>query len=130
MNSTIRTMIHWLRTDHGEAIHQFARAIGYVLAVVYVAGIATGHWVHSLNDQIAGIWPTDEVRSISPTPVTLPVVQRQAAAAAPSGGVQPPALSHLTVRELRRLVQQQGISNINGRRTSKARRTDLIEAIG
>ncbi|MEB3353164.1 MAG: hypothetical protein VKM34_02880 [Cyanobacteriota bacterium] len=58
-----------------------------------------------------------------------PLVVAACTSAPPAAGRTAPPLATLTVVELRRLAQARGHRTIGGRRTSKARRLDLLEAL-
>lgn len=63
-------------------------------------------------------------------PAAAAVVVMPCRAPSPAAGLQPPPLASLSTVALRRLAQQQGLRNVGGVRTSKARRAELLQALG
>ncbi|MEB3165861.1 MAG: hypothetical protein VKO65_04250, partial [Cyanobacteriota bacterium] len=67
--------------------------------------------------------PAPAVVALQPEPLVIAACT----SAPPAAGRTAPPLAAMTVVELRRLAQARGHRSIGGRRTSKARRVDLLE---
>ena len=102
--TTIITRI--IRADWGAALEVAARAVVPAIALVYVAGMALGRWIHDLNDALAAM------ASRRPAHAAAPAAAMPVAVALPPAGSAPLALlapapvelATLSNRELMQLV--------------------------
>lgn len=126
-----------------------ARALAPLLVATYTAGLCTGLWLHRLNDQLAALWLAAlglaHLQQQPAAPGHGAMVPAAPAAAghaamlpmaAPAGGAAATAtaaadLTGLPVVELRRLARERlgSAARLKGRRSAKARRAALIEAL-
>jgi hypothetical protein len=128
--TTLHTTLH--SATIGARLHQIARALVPLVATVYVAGLATGDFVHWLNDRLAGRGRKRWAAPAKPGPVALlqlaatdmPVAKPEQE---PITLPLPRLLANgLNVAQLRKEAARMGLS-----RTlyTRGRRAELIQAL-